>query len=57
MLVIMLVFVNYAHFSKKSEIILLLFTLNLVKETMQQTSKWQTHLPCLRLLTLRVNNS
>ena len=49
MLVIVLVFVNYAHFSKKSEIILLLFTLNLVKETMQQTSKWPTHLPCLRL--------
>ena len=52
MLVIMLVFMDYAHFSKKSEIILLLFTLNLVKATMQQTSKWQTHLPCLRLYKL-----
>ena len=24
---------------------------------MQQTSKWQTHLPCLHLETLRVHNS
>ena len=44
-----LVFVNYVHFSKyNSEIMLLLFTLNLIKIpqyiTLQQTSKSQTHL-------------
>ena len=51
-----LVFVNYVHFSKyNSEIILLLFTLNLIKTpeyiTLQQTSKRQTHLLYLHLET------
>ena len=51
-----LVFVNYVHFSKyNSEIMLLLFTLNLIKTpqyiTLQQTSKRQTHLLYLHLET------
>ena len=51
-----LVFVNYVHFSKyNSEIMLLLFTLNLIKTpeyiTLQQTSKRQTHLLYLYLET------
>ena len=51
-----LVFVNYVHFSKyNSEIMLLLFTLNLMKTpqyiTLQQTSKRQTHLLYLHLET------
>ena len=49
----MLVFVIYAQFSKKAEIMLLLFTLNLVKTlqassiTTKQTSRWDAHLPYL----------
>ena len=51
-----LVFVNYVHFSKyNSEIMLLLFTLNIIKTpqyiTLQQTSKRQTHLLYLHLET------
>ena len=51
-----LVFVNYVPFSKyNSEIMLLLFTLNLIKTpqyiTLQQTSKRQTHLLYLHLET------
>ena len=45
--------------TKYAEIMLLLFTSHLVKTdtsiTMQQTSKWQTHLPYLHLENLRVH--
>ena len=56
MTITVLVFVNYVHFSKyNSEIMLLLFTLNLIKTpeylTLQQTSKRQTHLLYLHLET------
>ena len=45
--------------AKNAELMLLLFTLNLVKNTsitMQQTGKWQTHLPYLHLATLKMYN-
>ena len=48
MLIIMLVFVNYAHFSKICRNYASTFYLKFGKNTsitMQQTSKWQTHLP------------
>ena len=44
--------------AKNAEILLLLFTLNNFGQnnsiTEQQTSKWQTNLPCLQLETLLV---
>ena len=43
----MLVFVNYVHFSKNPEIVLLTSYLkfdNNISITRQQTSNWQTHL-------------
>ena len=43
----MLLFVNYAPFSKNAETLLLLFTFKICEKktsiTTQQTSKWQTH--------------
>ena len=57
----MLLFVNFAHFSKNANYALL-FILNLVKKknlrtVMQQTSKWQTRLPYSQLETSIVHNS
>ena len=46
--IILLVFVNYARFSqkkKKSEIMLLLYTLNLVKTPQYLAGKRQNHFP------------
>ena len=59
----MLVFVNYAHFSKTCRNYASTFYLQFGKNTSisvekkTKTSKWQTHLPYLHLRTLRVNNS
>ena len=60
----MLVFVNYAFFSKKMQKFcsyFLLFTLNNFGQntsiTKQQASKWQTNLRWLHLETLLVHNS
>ena len=56
----LLVFVNYARFSKnkknqkkkKKEIMLLLYTLNLVKTPQYLASKWQNHFPYVHKETL-----
>ena len=62
----MLLFVIYAHFSKICRNYACAFNFKFSVEkylnisrwiTMQQTSKWQTHLPYLYLETLRVHNS
>ena len=56
--IILLVFVNYARFSKKrkskkkTEIMLLLYTLNLVKTPQYLASKWQNHFPYVHKETL-----
>ena len=59
--VIMLVFVNYACFSKKCGNFASAFYLNNFGQntsiTKQQASKWQTNLSWLHLETLLVNNS
>ena len=55
----MLLFVNYAHFSKKCWTYAITFYFKFGKNTsitMQQTSKWQTHLPYLHLATLKMYN-
>ena len=53
------VFVNYAHFSKIRKIYTFTFYFKFGKKylntSMQQTSKWQKHLPYLYVGTLRVH--
>ena len=58
----LLAVLNYAHFNKicRSHAFTLYFKFGkniCISITMQQTCKWQTHLPYLRLETLRVHNS
>ena len=56
--IIMLVFVNYAHFSKICRNYASTFYFKFGKNTsiaMQKSTKWQTHLPFLQLGTLRVH--
>ena len=54
--IIMHVFVNYAHFSKKKKKLQKsLYYLHLNSYIMQHRIKWQTNLRCLHLETLRVH--
>ena len=60
MSIIMRLFVNYAHLRKKYRNYASTFYFKFGKNTsitMQQTSKWQTHLPYLQLETLLVHKS